>query len=97
MHLWTVTRSARRIVRETQYLEVEAEDEEEAIRIARNTSDGDWEEYQFLETWTEETHGHEAKIDESCGCEECDAPEPPSEALTQAAERYRENINRGDM
>ena len=42
MHTWTITREARRIVRETQYVLIDAATEEEAIEAARATSDSVW-------------------------------------------------------
>lgn len=74
MHTWTITREARRIVRETQYVLIDAATEEEAIEAARATSDSVWLEQDFVESWTDSADDYAATLEE-CGCDECCPPE----------------------
>lgn len=81
MRTFTITRDARRIVRELQSVDVEADSEEEALRTARGKSDSEWEEYQFEETWTDSASDYQIAsvtcVDCGCSDDDCTCHEPP--------------------
>lgn len=70
MHTFTITREARRIVRETQYVLIDADTEEEALEAARATRDGVWLEQDYIESWTDSADDYTATLEE-CGCDDC--------------------------
>jgi hypothetical protein len=68
MPTFTISREARRIVREKQIAEVQASSEEEALEKARSVPDANWEESDFIETWTDSASDFEI---DNTWCDDC--------------------------